>query len=74
MSVSFNCHCDERKKPIQKRKWVVVERQCNYSHFESPKGEWHPSDYSLIICKTCSALGRTKAHYVEDLEDGNIEF
>ena len=67
--VSFSCHCLERKKAIEHRLWEVWERNCNYSHFERPKGCWHPSDYSLVYCKVCKALGRTKAKYVDLLPD-----
>ena len=72
MSVSFNCHCPERKKPIGERNWVVVHRYCNYSFFQRPKGEKHDSDYSLVYCKSCTALGRTKAAYVRWLPDGDV--
>jgi len=70
--VSFSCHCQERKKPIGDRNWEVWHRHCNYSYFERPQGCWHPSDYSLVYCKTCTALGRTKAKYVDDLPDREI--
>jgi len=69
MSVSFGCNCEERVKPVGQRNWEVWQRQCNYSYFESPKGQWHPSKYSLVFCKTCEALGRTKALYVCELDD-----
>ena len=69
--VSFSCHCQERKKPVAERNWEVWRRHCNHSYFERPKGCWHPSDYSTVYCKTCRALGRTKAKYVDLLPDGN---
>ena len=69
MSVSFNCHCSERKKPTEERNWEVWNRGCNYSYFEYPKGSWHPSEYSLVYCKSCTALGRTKAKFVDKLKD-----
>ena len=72
MSVSFSCHCKERKKPIEKRNWVVVTRNGNYSYFDSPKGCFHYSEYSEIYCRSCKALGRTKAKYVNQLKDGNV--
>lgn len=69
MSVSFGCHCSERRKPIQKRNWEVWQRFCNYSYFEKPRGSWHPSNYSLVYCKSCRVLGRTKAKFVNGLPD-----
>jgi hypothetical protein len=69
MSVSFNCHCQERKKPIEERNWEVWHRHCNYSYFQYPRGQKHYSDYNLVYCKTCRALGRTKAKYVHGLKD-----
>ena len=66
---SFGCKCAERKKPVEKRNWAVVHRKCNYSYFEYPGGQWHSSEYSKVLCLSCSACGRTKAKYVDDLED-----
>lgn len=37
MSISFSCHCEERKKLIHERNWEVWHRQCNYSYFETPR-------------------------------------
>jgi len=65
----FNCHCEERKKPVRERRWVVVHRYHNHSHFEYPKGAAHPSDYSTVRCLSCGAIGRTKAKYVDFLKD-----
>lgn len=70
MSVSFGCHCEERKKPPKERNWVVVQRRGNCSAFNGY--HWTPSDYSCLFCKTCGALGRTKASYVDDIPDGEI--
>lgn len=72
MSVSFSCHCEERKKPIENKNWIVLVRKGNYSYFEYPKGQFHHSNYSLVFCKSCKAFGRTKAKYVELLRDGNF--
>ena len=69
MSVSFNCHCAERRKPIQERNWEVWQRLCNYSYFEKPRGSRHLSIYSTVYCKSCQALGRTKAKYVNSIPD-----
>ena len=70
MAVSFSCKCPERKKPVEQRAWVVVDRNCNYSAFSGY--QCTPSDYSLVYCPKCQALGRTKAAYVAKLEDGEI--
>jgi hypothetical protein len=71
MSVSFSCHCPERKKPVRERKWVVIQRNCNHSAFNG----YHktPSEYSDVYCQVCRALGRTKARYVDLLKDGIIK-
>lgn len=67
MSVSFSCKCEERsKKLVQQRNWVVIEYRCNYSAFNGY--HYTSSDYSLVMCLTCGAIGRTKAKYVEDLK------
>jgi len=69
MAVSFSCNCAERKKPVTERNWIVVNRECNYSAFSGYR--WTPSRYSLVHCRECRALGRTKAKYVDQLKDGN---
>lgn len=71
MSVSFNCHCPERSKPVEERAWVVVARKCNHSAFNGWR--WTPSDWSEIWCRGCHAVGRTKAKYVDSLKDGEID-
>lgn len=71
MSVSFGCHCAERKKPVKQRQWVVIQRRCNYSAFNGY--HYTPSEYSLVFCKVCRAMGRTKAAYVVYLDDGDID-
>jgi hypothetical protein len=79
MSVSFGCNfnrsskpptmatCPERAKPAGDRAWEVWARFCNHSAFNG----YHEtsSDWSSIYCKTCGALGRTKAGYVHVLPD-----
>ena len=69
MAPSFSCHCEERKKPVHERNWVVTQRHCHHSAFAG----YHKtlSDYSTVRCKTCGASGRTKADYVYSLEDGD---
>lgn len=71
MAVSFGCHCPERRKPVKDRAWVVVARRCNYSAFNGWR--YTPSDWSEVFCKGCHALGRTRASYVEDLPNGEID-
>jgi late competence protein required for DNA uptake (superfamily II DNA/RNA helicase) len=70
MSVSFSCRCPERKKPIESRVWVVLEREHNNSAFNGY--HYTSSDYSLVYCRFCGALGRTKAKYVKSLKDAPI--
>ena len=67
MAVSFGCKCEEKNK----ENWIVIHRRHNHSHFEYPKGEEHYSFYSTVLCLKCRALGRTKAKYVDELEDYN---
>jgi len=71
VSISFGCHCEESKKPVKERAWVVVQRGSHRSAFSG----YHqtPSRYSTVFCKRCRALGRTKAKYVYELPDGEIE-
>lgn len=65
MSGHIPCTCGNRKN------WRVLHRNVNYSHFESPKGEAHFSEYSTVICisKDCHCCFRTKANYVATLPD-----
>jgi len=71
MSVSFGCRCPERQKPVIQRNWVVLVRKGNYSAFNGYR--FTPSDYSEVYCKSCHAIGRTKAKYVDLLPDGEID-
>jgi hypothetical protein len=70
MSVSFGCRCPERRKPVRERNWVVIVRKGNYSAFNGYR--FTLSDYSEVYCKSCRALGRTKAKYVDELPDGSL--
>lgn len=67
MSVSFRCHCPERRKPIAQRNWGISQRKCNYSAFSGY--HYTPSDYSQVHCLSCLATGRTKAAFVDKLPD-----
>lgn len=64
------CQCDERKKPVRERAWIVYNRRCHYSAF-SGYG-YTPSDYSAVHCRECNATWRTKARYVDELRDGQL--
>lgn len=68
MSGGHICHCEESKKPIAERRWVVVNRLCNYSAFNGSR--WTSSDYSALCCHACGNHWRTKAPYVAQLPDG----
>lgn len=68
MSLSFNCKCPERDKPVADRKWVVTQRNSHNSAFSGY--QWTPSDYSTVVCHVCFCVGRTKAAYVASLPDG----
>ena len=67
MSVSFGCHCAERKKPVEDRNWVVLCRNFRCSAFDGYRVMY--SDYSEVQCLTCHATGRTKAAFVMELKD-----
>lgn len=67
MSVSFGCHCEERKKPVEERNWVVRMRNYQCSAFDGYVVKY--SDYSEVWCQSCNACGRTKAAFVAELED-----
>lgn len=71
MSGGTACACDERDKPVVERNWVVVQRRCNHSAFSGY--HYTPSEWSAIFCRSCRALWRTKARYVNKLRDGEIE-
>lgn len=66
MAQSFYCKCPERKKPVDQRNWVVRVYRWNFSKFVKAGGEY--SDYSTVQCKSCGAVGRTKAKYVNQLK------
>lgn len=67
MACSFSCHCEERRKPIVDRAWVVWARRCHYSAFNG----YHKtsSSRSTVRCLRCGAVGRTSAAYVAKLAD-----
>ncbi len=61
------CQCAERKKPPGERNWVVRQRNCNHSAFSGY--HYTPSDYSSVVCYSCTAVWRTKAAFVYSLVD-----
>lgn len=63
MSAWISCTCE----PRDRENYVVMVRKGNYSYFESPKGGFHPSDYSLVKCLKCAGMWRSKAKYIDDL-------
>ena len=71
MSVSFSCHCPERKRSVTERRWVVTQRRCNHSAFNGYR--MTPSDYSTVWCLSCGAIGRTKAAYVDQLPNATAK-
>lgn len=68
MSQGAACKCGEHQKPVRERKWVVWQRNCNYSAFNGY--HWTYSDYSCMTCHVCGAVWRTKASYVALFPDG----
>ncbi len=49
MATPFSCKCEERKKPLSERHWIVVEHKWNSGRFVKAGGE--PSDYSTIYVR-----------------------
>ena len=68
MSSWIACSCNGTWEEKRKN-WRIIDRNCNYSYFEYPKGQRHYSDYSLVTCLRCTGMFRTKANYVDDLEN-----
>lgn len=68
MSQGTSCKCDEGTKAPEHRRWVVLQRQCNYSAFNGY--HYTPSDYSCVQCHLCGATWRTKSAFVAKLRDG----
>lgn len=68
MSMGGFCTCDERKKPVAERRWLVMDRNCNHSAFNG----YHrtASEWSSVRCASCRSIWRTKANYVNRLKDG----
>lgn len=60
MSGGTVCHCKDKDRM---KNWVVVHYKCNHSAFNGYKRT--PSDYSLLRCRVCCSVWRTKADYVQ---------
>jgi len=69
MSVHIPCTC-KGSRTERIRSWYVSERKCNYSTFEYPRGEYHPSEYSTVKCSKCQMNIRSKGKFVDLLPDG----
>lgn len=67
MSAGVYCRCSERSVPLERRRWVVVQRYCNHSAFNG----YHEtlSLWSSVRCLICWGIWRTKANYVPQLRD-----
>lgn len=66
MSVMKTCGCGREY-------YVVIHYKHNHSHFESPKGARHYSEYSKLQCKKCGAVFSSKAKYVDELPKEEID-
>jgi hypothetical protein len=70
-----SCRCSERFAPLtidlpsndRLRQWRVVQRRCNHSAFNGYHKTW--SDYSSVTCLVCDAVWRTKASYIDLIDD-----
>lgn len=62
MSGGLFCSCEERKKPVTKRRWSIMQYRENHSAFNGYRAT--PSDWSEIRCESCGGRWRTKANYV----------
>jgi hypothetical protein len=67
MSTGFECHCEERQKPLAERNWRVTKRNFHTSAFSGYRRTY--SDYSTVLCLSCMRIGRTKANYVTGVKD-----
>ncbi len=74
----MSCVCSENKRPFKSdlsymsnnrpRQWFVIKR--NYRHTKSAGifgSNW--SDYSTVVCYVCGSSWKTKAKYVNKLEN-----
>lgn len=71
------CKCDERFAPFKSglpegsnerpRQWFVIRRHESCSAFTGYRRQW--SEYSDVACRVCGSHWRTKADFVDELED-----
>lgn len=69
MSQGYSCKCPQKRVPIERRRWGVVQRHCRCSAFDGYREM--TSDYSAVICLQCGMVWRTKAAFVEALPSVN---
>lgn len=72
MTQGKSCTCPNRNLDIYRAcHWRVLVRNSRCSAFEGYQQMWSP--YSLVECRRCGLVWRTKAKYVGDLpdEEGN---
>ena len=62
------CSCPERAKPIESRRWFVIQRNARCSAFDGYRVMY--SDWSAVQCHACGKVWRTKAAFVTSLKDG----
>jgi hypothetical protein len=69
MSQGISCKCGEHKKPVDQRRWFVLQRNSRCSAFDGYRSMF--SDYSAVQCHACGTVWRTKADFVLRLKDGD---
>lgn len=81
MSGHTKCICNPKTNFKNTNNMRVVDRKCNYSAFESPKGQRHSSDYSTLVCVgsngLCPMMYRSKDDRIwsiPDLQKHEIHF
>src|SRR5262249_22524388 len=62
---------DGHKPNRPPRLWRVLQREGNASAFNGYR--WQPSDWSSVSCLRCGAVWRTKANYVQFLDNATEE-
>lgn len=60
MSGHVKCDCDSKTSFRNTENMRVRMRNGNHSYFEKPRGQFHSSNYSQIICVNCNMNYRTK--------------
>ena len=65
-TTSFGCRCPQRRTPNVERRWQVAQRHTNNYR--------QPSEYSRVVCLECGKSGRTRAHYVDQMPDQQVDW